>query len=333
MNTPPEHTLFEYFAGRATSLQKKMIEQWLKEPGNEEIFYAQLARWEEQSLQYTIDAESALESYRSFLKANESVVVPPATKRQSSVRLGYHTRKLGSLAASIVLVLGLGLYWARDYFLYKTYHTKYGNVEAFYLPDGSRVTMNANSTLKVSTHLETNTIREVWLTGEAFFSVAHRPAHNRFIVHTETMDIVVLGTKFNVVNRRGKTEVVLNEGKVKLLPTQNRAKKPLIMQPGDCATLALTDTVVNRKVVKPERYSAWRENKLVFEDTPLKEVVQMLNDYYGTRIVLKNTTLRNRQLTGTLPNDDLTVVLNSLSMTYHLQVVRENDRIFLDAAE
>jgi len=333
MNTPPEHILFEYFAGQATPLQKKMIEEWLQQPANEEVFYTKLAQWEAQSPQYVIDTDSALASYHSFLQTGNADAVRPTVQTYTPPNNKSRIGRIAAWAASVVLVLGLGLYWGKDYMLYKTYHTRYGNVEAFYLPDGTRVTMNANSTLKVAHGLESSDLREVWLTGEAFFNVARRREGSRFVVHTETMDIVVLGTRFNVVNRRGKTEVVLNEGKVKLLPTQNRAKEPVVLHPGDYAALTLTDTVVKRRVVRPERYSAWRENKLVFEDTPLREVVQVLNDYYGTRIVLKGASLKNRQLTATLPNDDLNLVLNGLSAAYRLRVVRQQESILLLADE
>ena len=196
------------------------------------------------------------------------------------------------------------------------------------LEDGSEVTLNANSTLKVPKDLTTDQFREVWLEGEGFFSIAKKPNHVRFLVHANNVSVEVLGTKFNVNNRRGNTEVVLTEGSVRLtsdLPRKDNAV--LYMKPGDMVSLSSRDTTFKRKVVVPEKYSAWQSNKLVFEDTPLFEVAQKLEDYYGVQIVIQDKTIADRQLTGTLPNNDLGIVLKSLSASHNLSIQREEDQI------
>lgn len=85
------------------------------------------------------------------------------------------------------------------------YATQYGEQRVVELPDHSVVSLNANSTLRFRNDWsQANTLREVWLDGEAFFSVqkqegAAGPA--KFIVHTNDLDVEVLGTRFNVSNR------------------------------------------------------------------------------------------------------------------------------------
>jgi ferric-dicitrate binding protein FerR (iron transport regulator) len=139
----------------------------------------------------------------------------------------------------------------------------------------------------------------------------------------------VLGTKFNVSQRRGTTRVVLSEGKVKLVARDGGRVQPLLMQPGDYAELSPARSAFRKKAVKPENYSSWRDNKLIFEQTPLPEVLQAVEDFYGVRIVLADTTLADRKFTSTLPNNDLDVVLKSLERVFGFEVVRGPDQILL----
>ena len=83
------------------------------------------------------------------------------------------------------------------------------------------------------------------------------------------------------------------------------------------------------QVVNPEKYQAWRDSKLVFDNTPLTDVVHTIRDYYGVRITVGDSLLGARQFTGTLPNDDLEVILLALSTAYKIDVVREKNNIIL----
>ena len=198
------------------------------------------------------------------------------------------------------------------------------------LADGSEVTLNANSILKVPKDLARDDVREVWLKGEAFFSIARRPNHVRFAVHTDNLDVEVLGTKFNVNNRRGKTEVILSEGSVKLTSDfKSSDDATLYMKPGDYVSVSGKDTTFLRRVVVPEKYTAWQANKLVFDETPLRVVAQKIEDYYGVSVELADTAIGGRLLTGTLPNNDLGIVLRSLSASHNLDIQREDDRILI----
>jgi ferric-dicitrate binding protein FerR (iron transport regulator) len=214
----------------------------------------------------------------------------------------------------------------KDQFLYDVHSTSYGMTKNVLLPDGSEVTLNANSTLKVPKDLATDVLREVWLDGEAFFSIAKRPGHIRFTVHTTNLDVEVLGTKFNVNNRRGKTEVVLSEGSVKLV-SSNDASNPLIMKPGDYVSLSKAEPVFMKKAVEPETFTAWQTNKLIFEETPLKIVADKIEDYYGVDVEILDPDVELMQLTGTLPNNDLGIVLRSLQASHNLKIERDGNRI------
>src|SRR5690606_5303681 len=102
-----------------------------------------------------------------------------------------------------------------------TYKTGYGQVEKIVLDDGSQVTLNANSELKWKRSWEKDRNRIAILRGEAFFNVSTILSEDsgvttRFVVHTEDLNIQVVGTEFNVKSRSSKTDIFLKEGKIKL---------------------------------------------------------------------------------------------------------------------
>ena len=150
---------------------------------------------------------------------------------RTPVRLKWWKKTINwGVAASIVLVT-----FAVSWFNQKpvAYETGYGQIRKIDLADGSVVTLNANSKLKIADDLENTPLREVWLEGEAFFDIAKKNGA-KFIVHTSEAEVEVLGTEFNVNTRRKQTKVILHEGKVKLLAGN---AQPVIMKPGEMATV------------------------------------------------------------------------------------------------
>jgi ferric-dicitrate binding protein FerR (iron transport regulator) len=320
--------LFEYFAGRATLLQKRMIEEWLLLPQNEDYFYQCLDEWENKYPQHVPDTEQALTDYEYFMDHRTG---SPAVRRSAVVRpFSQRSGARWLVAASVsILMAAICLYAGKEYLFYQIYSTKLGEMRTLTLADQSQVTLNANSSLKVPRTWFSVPDREVWLTGEAFFSIQETLDKKRFIVHTSALEVEVLGTKFNVTDRRSKTRVVLQEGKVKITSSIYPQTQPVLMRPGDYVEHSPRTARIKRKAVKMGNYTAWRENKLIFESSPLGEVLETVEDYYNVHIQLRDPTLASKQYTGILPTDDLDVILKSISTVYELEASREENQILL----
>lgn len=321
-----EYILYELFAGHATPLQKKLVEEWLHQPGSEELYYSYLTRWETIHRQYDPDTQKALLSFEAFMQHQQpypSRLAKPANVPPPLIRR-LNPRWLWSVAASVTLLLTV--WFTQPRWGYHHYTVPYGQTSVLTLADGSTVTLNAHSALRVPRFGFGQTDREVWLTGEGYFSVARLPRKQRFVVHTNALDVQVLGTRFNVDTRRGRTEVVLSEGKVKLVAPKTR---PLTMKPGESVVLADRDTLFRRLALEPTARLAWQQHRLVFNETPLSQVARQIEEFYGIKVVLASRDLARRELTGTLPNDDLSVVLRTLSVSYNLAVERQKNTIIL----
>ena len=212
------------------------------------------------------------------------------------------------------------------------YTTPYGQTRQVQLPDGSTVTLNANSTLRHAAAWHPNTPREVWLDGEAYFAVKHLPTHQRFRVHTTgNFHVEVLGTQFTVYRRHKQARVVLLSGKVRVdFADQRRAD--VTLKPGELLQTADTQPEqVVRKAVAAPAYAAWKDQKLVLDDTPIGELSTMLHDTYGLDVIVLEPALRRQTITGTVPVGDIDLLCQAIEATFHLQVRHQGNQIIISS--
>lgn len=331
MNQVTKALLLDYHAGRVTALQRKLIEDWLQDDRNRSTYYETLIEWESTHPQYVADVTIGLNRFRHRLADPQpatSTLIPdnvPVKPLLSQLRASW-------LAAASVSLLLLGGWLFRTSILYKTYTTQSGQVQRLVLPDGSQVALNANSVLRLSRFgwSSGNSTRDVFLTGEAEFSVRHLTDHRRFVVHTNRqLDIEVLGTEFVVLARPRATRVVLLRGKVKLhyQPGQ-QSEKTLTMRPGQKVTLdARNQALELTNSSRPNDFSAWKNRQYVFHDTPLTEIGQMIQDDFGLRVVIKEPSLAERQVSGTYNVTQVDELLSALEELLSIRITRQRDRV------
>ena len=211
--------------------------------------------------------------------------------------------------------------------------TAYGKIKTILLPDSSVVTLNANSTLTYDADWHKKDCREVWLKGEAYFFVKHQSDSQRFIVHAHELNVEVLGTEFNVVNRAGNAQVVLNTGSVKIDGAPGANISQITMQPGELVEFLGKDKVLRKRIVNPEVYSSWRKRLLTFENHSIQEVITLIENNFGVFIEVADASILDEQITGTLPSHDIDVVLSGLSKTFGMNISRDGDKVLIRKQE
>jgi transmembrane sensor len=237
-------------------------------------------------------------------------------------------RRVGMVAAGVLALAFLLLYHFYQPEVF--YATSYGETRDLELPDGSRVVLNGNSQIRFLGDWKRTHQREVWLKGEGYFEVLKKPEWEQasFTVHTEGVEVEVLGTSFNVNNRRGRVQVMLNSGKVKLYrPADGGAA--ISMQPRDFVEVQEQGTKVFIKEVAPERYTSWVRQKLVFDETPLREIAQTLEDTYGLHVVFREERLQDLPFTGAVPNRNVDLFLRVLSESLEVNVARQGQTVIM----
>ena len=227
-----------------------------------------------------------------------------------------------------------------------TISTRPGSKSKVELPDGTQVWLNADSKLTYAQNFIGST-REVTLTGEAYFDVAHATAPETgqripFIIHTNSIDIKVLGTAFNVRSYPGEKtiETALIRGSVEV--TLHSSDKKIVLKPdeklivkNDDATIvsnkpALADSLTSGPSNEPimtlskihpykgdttaHYETLWVKNKLAFESETFDRMMPEIERWYNVSIVLKNETLKGLHFTGVFENKSLAEVMEALSL-------------------
>jgi transmembrane sensor len=210
--------------------------------------------------------------------------------------------------------------------------TGFGETKTIELSDGSTVTLNSNSSIIYPSNWPAGTTREVQLTGEAFFEVDEREVagkYDKFIVRTSDAAVEVLGTRFNVNNRRATTEVALQSGKVRLSNTSEQKSTEVMLRPGEAAVFDKSNK--NFKVEKADvsARSAWKERKLIFNQTKVEDMVQTIEDTYGFKVIIEDQEVALQKVTGEVPIHDKSVLLAALSKLYSLKIEEKPGNILI----
>jgi len=189
------------------------------------------------------------------------------------------------------------------------------------LSDGSEIHLNSGSSLKFHKHF-TGSVREVILAGEAFFKVTHddRP----FVVITDNARTTVLGTQFNVRSRNNATCVIVQQGRVGLSST-TMPDRDVIVSMGQMSQVSGNEPPPPVENVDVDYLLGWLEDKLVFEKTPLKEILEELERYYDINIESVNPELNEKTITATFENWPIETVLSSICLTLDTKFEYKND--------
>jgi ferric-dicitrate binding protein FerR (iron transport regulator) len=320
-----KNTLFNFFAGHATPLQKKVIEEWLGEEANRELFFEWLKEWENEHPQFVADPEVAFRKLQAKRRRVDTQV--QRTLAQRPPWWGFAAR---SIAAAVVLVLLASLWIGRDAIRYRNYATAFGEIRTLTLADGSRVVLNANSSLRVPRFGFGEATREVVLAGEAQFVVRHTPTDQKFIVRTpDQMAVEVLGTEFVVYSRKRGSRVILQKGSVRL---RNAANRVISVSPGDVVTLDKRGVFQKKSQQPVQDYSAWKENRFVFDRTSLLEVAQLIAENFGTPVRIPDTTLARQSISGTFRAKNAREMLDMVADVSGIQVIRSGQGYLLQPA-
>ena len=175
----------------------------------------------------------------------------------------------------------------------RAYRTGLGEQRTVTLGDGSRVSLDANTVLKVAYSRDLRLIE--FATGRAQFEVA-KDATRPLKVRAGAKTITALGTAFTVERQAEHVVVTLVEGRVAV--TEDGAAAATEMKPQQQLVLIPGGPPVLRQEVDTDRAMAWREGKLVFDDETLADAAQRLNNYSAVKLVIEGDAVRNLRISG-----------------------------------
>jgi len=317
--TKEESLLFDYASGNLSENDCAIVEQWIADSDENRKLATQIASIEQTASRLyagqTLDVEKALTK---------------SHKKIGQLRRKRITTHFTRIAAGLSLPLLLASLWLG----YRYYapsgqdnveiRTTTGMTSCATLPDGSQVWLNSNSTLLYPARFSCKT-RNVTLVGEGYFKVTKQNGR-KFVVSCSGVDVEVLGTEFNVEaypDKGNEIRTTLLSGKVKLhFDGRSGEHETQELLPGDSYSFHTGSRKMERIDVNPESVTAWKDGRIILDDTSLEDALRIVENRYNVEFIIKNPELLKNRYSGTFSDQSLEVVLGYFERTTNMKFDR-----------
>jgi len=304
-DTPSESTLIGYLAGTLLPEEKQLVENWLHRSVVHQQLLARMAfiydaQQVQQSLQHR-DPHAAFQNVHQRIRGKAHLRV---------------IKKIAVAAAVLIGLFGLGTLFRPQQSIQLPPITVLAQHHAqtkLTLPDGTRVTLSAGSSLTYPALMDRE--RQVTLHGKGYFDVApNAKLPFRVKVGDGHMQIHVLGTAFNIAENKEEHSIqtTLISGSIELDIPEEKIKK--LLKPSEKAIYTLKNKRLAIAKVNTDRELDWLYNRLVFRQTPMKEVLVRLSHFYDVSFDVKNQVIEHCTFTGTFENKPLSQVLEYIKI-------------------
>ncbi|MUH36931.1 FecR family protein [Zobellia amurskyensis] len=192
--------------------------------------------------------------------------------------------------------------------------TEWGQRSTLKLQDGTKISLNAGSSIEFPESFNEHSTRDVKLIGEAFFEVAKNP-NKPFIIHTENVTTQVLGTSFNVnaYDFSENISVTVRTGKVRVQSENKDGDiNTVYLAPNQMAEYSKKGDELITSTVANENYLDWKNGIIRFNDITFLEASKMLTRWYGIEVDFQSPALKNCHITARYEKAKLHVVLESI---------------------
>jgi transmembrane sensor len=237
-------------------------------------------------------------------------------------------RMLGASVAAVCLIAAVAVGWIAWSHQGTSYRTAIGGIAAISMKDGSTVTLNTNSDIRVALN---ETERRVDLErGEAFFEVAKDP-NRPFVVRIGDQRVIAVGTKFSVRREPNHVRVIVTEGRVRVEHSEPHqpADAALISAGGVAVAGAAGVLVQDKSLSDAEERLSWRQGIVVFRETLLSDAVAEFNRYNTRQIYIEDPALGSMRIGGHFRTRNAEGFVRLLSEAFPIRVEDNESRIVL----
>lgn len=339
-----DESFLRWIEGNARNDEVIHWENWIKEDKQHEILVQQAQKLLNIPFSnYTLtekEIKRELHRLNKTIDDRENKAKASVTKLNASQNKRKHTsyRYVIAVAAAVALLIGIisVIHLNRSskpknqLASLRNISVPYGKREILKLSDGSKIIVSAHSKLHYRITNDGKENVNVWLKGEAYFSIVHNK-HRMVQIHTPEGIITDLGTQFDVNARSNATRVVLVEGKIVIQrrDSMGREGKPFQMKPRQMVKITSSSNKLNIKYVNTEVYTSWIHSKLVFDNTPVREAIKNIEEYYGVSIKVKNSQILKQRISGSIQNTGLKTALKGLAEILKVKVIHKNNIILM----
>ena len=324
-----ENILIKYLDGAQSESEEAEVEAWLAgSPENQKTLdqlYFTLQVTDRLHVMQSVDPEMALVRFKSRVRKQN--------KKVSLHKTWSLLQKIAAVLFIPVLVLSAYLFMqlGRETVRMVQVRTNPGVISKFVLPDGTRVWLNAGSTLSYPENFWPES-RLVQLTGQGYFEVTKDPKKPFIVKADQGYSVEVLGTTFDVSAYKDDDmiETTLVEGSVKLnINTGNGKEVTQILKPGEQAAFSKSSCKLSISTVNTDYDTAWRNGEIILRSHSMGQVLKMLSRHYNVKFQVKNKEVLNSIITARFKDEQLPQVMEYLKLAtginYKIQKPVMND--------
>lgn len=295
------NSVIRYLASEADENDLKKVQSWReKNPGEFEKIKLIFENTPFDQKEFNIE-----ENKKQVFEKIRAVSRQPIQQRKNSIN---YWLKVAAVFAGLITI-GISLYYYNNSLFYENTNLT-ANVTEIILPDGSSVSLDKNSTLSYKKNWLNNFNREVELSGRAFFQIQKQTSHG-FQVITSESQVEVLGTKFTVSDNFGKTQVVLNEGKIRVI--SNKINKTFVLSNQGEQLIISREGIVKHGIINKNLYFSWLQDKLNLNNCKVSETLDFLTDSYNLNFEMKDKDALEKHLFGSAPSDNPELIIEAIA--------------------
>ncbi|SDG43541.1 FecR family protein [Chitinophaga filiformis] len=312
-----ESLIVRSLEGDLSPAEQEELQSWLEEDDANRRYYGELQRtWD---LTATADADIAPDVEANWASFNSKL---QASSQPTGIVRSFRWYALRA-AAAVLLLGGAATAW---YMLNAprqiTIQTAANETNIIALPDGTKAFINKNSSLRYASNFNKGE-RAIHLEGEAYFDVVKDDAHP-FVVYTSRTRTQVLGTTFDVKAYAVQpVEVFVLSGKV-AVSDQEKDSKEVVLTEGRKVTLG-KDQQLAEDAISNHDFIAWKDNIMVFNDEPIRNVIRKAEALYGVKIVADESVANYNLKTRITPDEPLEQVLDVIAASANASWEKEGD--------
>lgn len=318
-NRSMDDLLVKLLLDEATPTEQAEARQWLSASEEHRHYFEQLREvWEKSAP--TEDPASPSEE-DAWLRLQQLI-----GKKETPRPRVFRIKRLLRAAAVVMAVATCSWFFFRPSHPVMRTVASGNSIRTDTLPDGSLVTLNAGSSLSFPKEFQGKT-RTVMLRGEGFFDITPQK-DQPFIVRVNNVTVTVLGTSFNVNGKNNATEVVVETGRVEVTGERNS----VLLHAREKVRVSGKKGLMKKQMVSNQLYNYYRTGELLCDKTPLKELVEALNEAYGAKILIADSSAGNLQITTTFHKDQtLDDILNIITQTFNqITLSRRGQQIIIN---
>jgi transmembrane sensor len=322
--------IIKHIQGETTPEEQKLAEAWIAKNATNRRLYENYKGL----LLLTDRKKVSFDADKAWNKLHERIESGQGLKPVSGAGKILFPRYSVAVGIAAVLLIAFGIF---SVFQKEPVLKQFTSVEKisapFYLPDGSSVVLNKNSTVKYPDHFSGNS-REISIFGEAFFEISP-DREMPFLIHASGLDVRVVGTSFNVEAKKGSgfVRVTVNTGQVLVYPTGtselNIESSGLLLSAGEMATFSPESGRIVRGVNDDLNVLSWKTGILTFRESRLADVLKALENKYQTRFIVDNREVLNQRLTARFEKESLDEVLETISLIFSIKAEKNGQLIIL----